>query len=107
MEAEEDADERRLAGPVRSEHGEELASFEREVEPREEPAAAEPEAETVGGDDRRHRASAACSARTCASCQAWKVVFAGSVSLSATTGTPLARAALRTRAVIGETAWRL
>ena len=86
---EQDADQRRLAGAVRAEDGEELAVLELEAEPFEERALAEAEREVVDRDD-AHRASAAASARACASCHCWKVRCGGSVSRHRTTGMPAA-----------------
>src|SRR5205823_3526711 len=54
--AEEDPDQRRLAGAVRAEHGEELARLEIEAETFPERAFAEAQRERVDGDDRAHRA---------------------------------------------------
>ena len=84
---EQDADQRRLAGAVRPEHGEQLAPLELEAEPFEQRAVAEPEREVVDGDD-AHLARAAASARACASCHCWKVRCGGRVSVTGTTGMP-------------------
>ena len=103
---EQDADQRRLAGAVRPEHREQLAPLELEVEPFEQRAVAEPERQVVDCDD-AHLASAAASARACASCHCWKFRCGGSVSVTGTTGMPAFCAAARSRAVMGETACAL
>ena len=103
--AEQDPDQCALARAVRAEHCEELAALELEVEPREQPALAEANAEAADGDDAHASARAsACTSASCHDCQVWP---AGSVSVTGTIATPAARAAARTRDVIGDTAWLL
>ena len=104
--AEEDADERRLARPVRAEHGEQLAALEREAQVAPQHAVPEAERQAFDGYD-AHRASARSRLRACASCHCWKERRGGIVSAIPTTGMPASRAAARTRVVIGETAWLL
>ena len=105
--AEQDPDERRLAGAVRAEHGEELARLQVEAEPFPERPLVEAQRELVDRDDRAHCASAAASCRACRSCHCWNVSFGGNVSVTPTTGIPACFAAARTRDVMGETAWLL
>ncbi len=103
---EQDAEQRRLAGAVRPEHGQQLAPLELEAEPFEQRAVAEPQREVVDCDD-AHLESAAASARACRSCHCWKVRPGGRVSVTGTTGMPALWAAARRRAVMGETACAL
>ena len=75
--AEQDADERRLAGAVRAEHRHELARVQVEAEVVPQEPRPEPERERARLDDRRcgrgHRSSARSSASACRSCHCWKV----------------------------------
>src|SRR5262249_56775980 len=83
--AEEDPEERRLAGAVRPEHGEELAVLDIEGEVAPQLAVAEPQPEPVDRDDAH--ASARCNSRTCCSCQDWNERPCGSVSVTPRTAT--------------------
>src|SRR5439155_24716763 len=101
---EQDAEQRRLAGAVRPEDGQQLALLELEAEPFEQGAVAEPEREVVDCDD-AHPARAAASARAWPSCHCWNVRCGGSVALTGTTGMPAVWAAARRRGVTGGMSW--
>ena len=107
----EDADERGLAGAVRSQHGHELARMQVEAEIVPEQPRPEPQAERAHLDDRRrdraHRSSARSSETAWRNCHCWNVSPGGSVSVTPTTGIPAARAAASIRAVMGEVVWLL
>src|SRR5581483_9405696 len=103
---EQDPDERRLAGAVRPEDGEELAACEREVQRLPEDALAEAEREVVDLDDVQG-VSARLSARSCRRCHCWKSRWGGRVSVTPTTGTFESFASALIRFVIGETACSL
>ncbi len=108
-EAEQHAEQRRLAGAVRAEHREQLARLEAERELFPERSVADAQGESVDGRDRvaPHRPRARPSARAWASCQRWNDSPGGSVSETATTGMPAACAAALMRTVTGETVWSL
>ena len=103
---EQDAEQRRLAGAVGPEDGQQLAPLELEAEPFEQGAITEPERQVVDCDD-AHLARAAASARTWSSCHCWKLTSGGRVSRTGTTGMPAFCAVARSRVVRGETAWAL
>src|SRR5207248_3645446 len=111
LQPEHGAYERRLAGAVRAEHGDELARLdgERDVAPDRRPADARL---GVLEDDRGHRpmalCSAASSARSCRTCHCSNVAVAGvSVSVIVVTGMPFLRAASVSRATSGVLFWLL
>ena len=105
--AEQDADQRRLARAVRAEHGEELAGLQLEAEVFPEHALAEAQAEIFDRGDGAHRASAAAVVAPARAAIAGRCSCGGSVSVTPTTGMCARAAAARTRDVIGETAWLL
>src|SRR5579864_4522263 len=111
LEAEDRADERRLAGAVRPEHGDEPAELhgDRDVAPYRRAADSRRGAlERDGGHGRTPFASASTSASSWRTCHCWKVADAGvSVSVIVVTGMPFFRAASVMRATSGVLFWLL
>ena len=106
---EQDPDQRRLAGAVRPEHGEELALAELEAQAVPERALAEAEREVVGRTTTGSVIAAAPrrAASPARAATSGTTRCGGSVSVTPTTGMPAFAAASRMRCVIGDTAWLL
>ena len=103
--SEREAQQRRFARAVAADDADEFARGDREREAFENAAVTATEADVR--EAKGFHAAAATVARNSPSSHVWRLVPAGNVSVTDTTGTPAARATASKRVVLGSTVCRL